>query len=119
MQKLFSSALLQAARKGVRFIPKQFGNPAARKLSQIVSPGNKHVLKLHPYDLPQDSLEVLAFALNFVLAMCDAGFVDKLFEGGKEHADRMGPSYRMTTQELLRSLESIESGAEIRYRKQP
>lgn len=113
--KLFSPDFLAGATEGVRFVVGRFDKPEARNLTQIVSPKSKHVLKLHVYDMPQNGFEVLAFALNFVLAMYDRGGIEPLF-GNAERGARLGPSYRQTTQDLLRCLES-HPGPGIRYRE--
>lgn len=115
VSSMFSSDFLESAATGVRFVPCRFDNPDARNLSQIVSPGSKRVLKLHPYDMPQNGMEVLAFCLNYVLAAESRGMIEPLF-GNAERGARLVPRYYEMTLELLRTLEN-SSGVNIQYRK--
>ena len=101
---------------GVRFTPGHFAVFPGRELSGVIDEDGK-VFCPNSYDLPKDPYRVLAFVLNFILAMTNTKDCLTIGEQGHFSTEEELLSYREKTREflsnhhvfLLTKGESIES----------
>lgn len=106
----------QVLTEGHRLMPGTFGIVEARELKDIIDEHGR-VYEPGVYDIPKQSLKVLAFSLKLILALIDA---DIIRAGGRELfiTDEELIKYRQKTLELLRAVEnSALTGQRIEYQR--
>ncbi len=99
---------------GGRLVIGNFTLRQGRKLESVIDETGR-VYKVHPYDVPQEPMKVLAFSLNHVLMMIDTGRL-KVSSKGPFLTEEECAHFRGLTQDLLREVECEEIiGQKIDY----
>ncbi len=100
---------------GYRLVPLCFTPLQGRKMMSVIDKKGR-VFRPHPYDIPQEPLKVLAFALNHILTVIDTGLVTVGSAKGLFLTEKDLLNYWAITRDFLRALECKSiSGQDIEY----